>query len=172
MNSSKGKTSSTSQQASPASATHRTLKRTLWVIFAAAVLINLPWEVAQMSLYVAEGSVALSLWYCFLASLGDGLLVLLIFAAGWLVFRRRYWFTQPGVRGYLLMLTTGASIAFVIEWVATGIAGQWGYAEGMPLVLGVGLAPLMQMLVLPPLIFRIVTAWRRHGLSGEARKAR
>lgn len=169
MNSSKGKTSGAAQ---PASATRRTLKRTLWVIFTAAVLINLPWEVAQMSLYVAEGSVVISLWYCFLASIGDGLLVLLIFAAGWLVFRRQDWFTQPGVRGYLLMLAAGASIAVVVEWVASGIAGQWAYAEGMPLVLGVGLAPLIQMLVLPPLIFRIVSAWRRHGLSGEARKAR
>lgn len=172
MNSSKDRSSGASQQSSPAAATKWTLKRILWVIFATAVIINLPWEVAQMSLYVAEGSIVISLWYCFLASIGDGLLVLLIFAAGWLVFGSQDWFMQPGVRGYLLMLAAGAGIAVVVEWVATGILEQWRYVEGMPLVFGVGLAPLMQMLVLPPLIFRIVTARGSRDLSRDARKAR
>jgi len=128
-------------------------------IFAVAVLFNYPWELAQMPLYGAsyDGRTFL---YCFLASLGDGLLVLLIFAAGWIVFRRREWFVRHGARGYLLMLAAGLIIAVGIERVAVG-TGQWLYAEQMPRVLGVGLAPIAQMLVLPPLIFRLVAAWRR-----------
>lgn len=129
-------------------------------IFAVAVLINYPWELAQMPLYEGAGYDARTFLYCFLASLGDGLLVLLIFAAGWIAFRRREWFMGQGARGYLLMLAAGFVIAVAIERVATG-TGQWQYAEGMPRVLGVGLAPIAQMLVLPPPIFRTVAAWRR-----------
>jgi hypothetical protein len=38
------------------------------------------------------------------------------------------------------------------------------YTAQMPLVPGfdVGVAPVVQMLVLPPLIFRLVTLWRGH----------
>lgn len=113
-----------------------------------------------MPLYAGAGYDRRAFFYCFLASLGDGLLVLLIFAAGWIVFRRREWFVRHGARGYLLMLAAGLIIAVGIERVAVG-TGQWLYAEQMPRVLGVGLAPIAQMLVLPPLIFRLVAAWRR-----------
>ena len=129
-------------------------------IFAVAVLFNYPWELAQMPLYEGAGYEGRTFLYCFLASLGDGLLVLLIFAAGWAWFRRREWYVGQGARGYLLMLGAGFVIAVAIERVATG-TGQWRYAERMPRVLGVGVAPIAQMLVLPPLIFRAVAAWRR-----------
>ncbi len=129
-------------------------------IFAVAVLFNYPWELAQMPLYEGSSYDGRTFLYCFLASLGDGLLVLLIFAAGWIVFRRREWFVQQGARGYLLMLAAGLIIAVGIERVAVG-TGQWLYAEQMPRLFGVGLAPIAQMLVLPPLIFRVVAAWRR-----------
>ncbi len=113
-----------------------------------------------MPLYEGAGYDVQTLLYCFLASLGDGLLVLLIFAAGWVAYRRREWFVRRGARGYLLMLAAGLVIAVTIERVATGTE-LWQYAERMPRVLGVGLAPVAQMLVLPPLIFRVVAAWRR-----------
>jgi len=129
-------------------------------IFAVAVLINYPWELAQMPLYAGAGYDRRAFFYCFLASLGDGLLALLIFAAGWIVFRRREWFVQQGARGYLLMLAAGLIIAVGIERVAVG-TGQWLYAEQIPRLFGVGLAPIAQMLVLPPLIFRVVAAWGR-----------
>ena len=88
-------------------------------------------------------------------------LLLLIFAAGWLVLRRRDWFFRPGVRGYVLMLVTGLVIAVSIELVAVYVMGRWEYTKQMPLVpgLGVGLTPVAQMLVLPPIIFHVVTVW-------------
>jgi len=101
------------------------------------------------------------LWHCFAPSLGDGLLVLLIFALGWAVLRRRDWFTRPGVRGYAVMLIAGLAIAISVELVAVHALGRWAYTARMPIVpgLGVGLAPVAQMLVLPPIIFRVVVSW-------------
>src|SRR5262245_36509341 len=38
-------------------------------------------------------------WHCFIASLGDGLLILGIFAAGWIALGRQTWIVHPGVLG-------------------------------------------------------------------------
>ncbi|HEX8069284.1 MAG TPA: hypothetical protein VF546_05000 [Pyrinomonadaceae bacterium] len=99
-------------------------------------------------------------WYCLLASLGDGLLVLLIFAAGRMVLRRRNWYEHPGVGGYLLMLVAGTAVGITVEWLAVHETGTWEYAARMPLLPGtqMGLLPVAQMLVLPPLSFRVVAS--------------
>lgn len=53
------------------------------LIFIVAVLLNYLWELAQAPLYVGlEDYNAGVLWHCFVASLGDGIMVLLIVAAG------------------------------------------------------------------------------------------
>ncbi len=135
--------------------------RTLAAIFIVAVAVNYPWELAQAALYAGTADFIRMLWHCFAPSLGDGLLVLIIFALGWAVLRRRDWFTQPGVRGYALMLIAGLAIAISVELVAVHALGRWAYTARMPIVLGlgVGVAPVAQMLVLPPIIFRVVASW-------------
>ncbi len=140
------------------------MKPTAWqilaTIFVVAVLFNYPWELAQAQLYVGMNNFRTTWWHCFRASLGDGLLVLMIFAVGWAVLRRD-WFAHPDVRGYAVMLVTGLAIGGGVEWIAVHLMGRWAYTTQMPLVpgLGVGIVPLLQMLVLPPLIFRVATVW-------------
>jgi hypothetical protein len=48
----------------------------------------------------------------------------------------------------------GVVITIVMERLATGPLGRWAYAERMPIVplADVGLSPLLQWFVLPPLI--------------------
>jgi hypothetical protein len=135
--------------------------RTVAAIFVIAVAMNYVWEVAQASLYVGMDDVSRMLWHCFAPSLGDGALALLIFFIGWAALRQRDWFTRPGVRGYALMLVTGLAIAVSVELVAVYALGQWAYTARMPIApgLGVGLAPVAQMLVLPPIIFRVAASW-------------
>ncbi|MGH7966973.1 MAG: hypothetical protein ACRERD_34985 [Candidatus Binatia bacterium] len=135
----------------------------LATIFAVAVLFNYPWELAQAPLYVGMNSFSTTWWHCFVASVGDGVLVLLILVVGWVVLRRRDWFVHPGVRAYAVMLVTGLVIGVSVEWAAVHVAERWAYTARMPLVpgLGIGIVPIAQMLVLPPLIFRVVVAWGR-----------
>jgi hypothetical protein len=141
-------------------------QRSIWLttatIFVAAVAFNYAWELLQSPLYAEMEGIKSMLWHCFAASLGDGVLVLLIFALGWAVLRRRDWFVRPGGRGYVLMLVAGLLIAVGVELVAVRAFGQWKYTRRMPSlpILGIGLAPVAQMLVLPPIIFRVVAAWR------------
>ena len=131
-------------------------------LFAVSVAVNYVWEVAQSPLYEGMERPGLVLWHCLLASLGDGLLVLLIFAAGRGVFGSRDWFERPGAGGYALMLAAGFVIATAVEAAALSL-GSWEYKDSMPRLpgLGTGLAPLAQMLVLPPLVFFVVGRSRR-----------
>ena len=57
-------------------------------IFVVSVILNYPWERAQSSLYLTKDGTAIPWWHCMLASLGDGLLVLLMFWAGRVIFGR------------------------------------------------------------------------------------
>ncbi len=132
------------------------------VLFAVSVAVNYVWEVAQSPLYEGMGRFGLVLWHCLLASLGDGLLVLLIYAAGWGAFGSRDWFERPGAGGYALVQAAGFVIAAAVETAALSL-GYWEYKNSMPRLpaLGTGLAPLAQMLVLPPLVFYVVGRLRR-----------
>ena len=134
-------------------------------LFAISVPLNFLWELAQMPLYVEEGKLLEFARHCIVPSLGDGLIVLMIFGAGWRVFRRADWFFRPRAFAYPLMLTTGLLIAVVIEWIAVYGLGRWSYTARMPLlpILGVGLSPVLQMLLLPPVIFKAAAWWlNRH----------
>ena len=140
----------------------------LILVFIVVVLLNYLWELAQASLYVGlEDYNAGVLWHCFVASLGDGIMVLLIVAAGWFTLRQSDWFLGPGVRGYLVIITAGLVVAALVEWVAVHILKRWEYTENMSKLPGfdIGLVPIAQMLVLPPLIFRI--AYHVHKLNNH-----
>ena len=51
------------------------------------------------------------------------------------------------------MVVIGA-VAFTAwsEWYNVYRAGKWGYTASMPLIFGIGLSPLSQWLVLPPVM--------------------
>jgi hypothetical protein len=92
---------------------------------------------------------------CGRASLIDGLLVLGIFWGGVVVFSRVDWAERPGLPGYFFMVGAGFLISVVIELNAVYRVGKWGYQETMPLLppWEVGVLPVLQMLLLPPLVF-------------------
>jgi hypothetical protein len=128
-------------------------KRTLILVFIVAVSLNYLWELAQAPLYIGlENYNARVFWHCFVASLGDGIIVLLIVAAGWIILRRADWFLRPQARGYLVMITAGFILAVVVEWVAVHNLGRWEYRRMMPKLpgLNIGLVPIVEMLVLRP----------------------
>lgn len=132
--------------------------RSVLLIFAVAVLVNYPWELGQAPLYGGMDDRRAALWHCFIAALGDGVLVLAVFVVGAQVFRRSDWFVRPGLRAYGVMLASGLAIGVLVEWLGLHVLRRWSYGPAMPRFpgLGIGLVPIAQMLLLPPLIFRIV----------------
>lgn len=136
--------------------------KTLSLVFIVAVSLNYLWELAQAPLYVGMTVYDAGVfWHCFFASLGDGVMVLLIVTVGWFALHKLAWLLRPGIRGYLVIITVGFVMAVLVEWVAVHILNRWEYTESMPTlpVFRIGLLPIAQMLILPPLIFRIVATW-------------
>jgi hypothetical protein len=140
-----------------------------------AVLVNYPWERLQSQLYVHSGGVSIPWWLCLAASLADGLFVVVIFGVGWMAFGCRTWFEQPGITGYLVVLASGITISIGVEWTTVHMLRWWTYGEQMPLVpiVNFGLVPMIQMLVLPPLIFRVVAVVSRYvdGMGAQTVRA-
>lgn len=130
------------------------LARGLVLIFVVAVAMNYAWEIAQTPLY--EGvEFPGAVWHCFVASLGDGLLVLFIYATVAVATRSLDWYLRPGATAYIAMAAVGLVVGVAVEWWGLHLAKRWQYSDLMPIVpaAGVGLAPVLQMLLLPPAIF-------------------
>ena len=128
-------------------------------IFLSAVGLNYIWEIAQGFLYSGM-TFTKGLWlHCFFASLGDGVLVLIIYLIGCGAFRRSDWFFQRLGPRLALTISLGLIIGIIVEWVGVHVLKRWSYTDQMPLVPGleIGVVPILQMLLLPPLVFAIVT---------------
>lgn len=131
--------------------------RALLALFGVAVGINYIWEMAQMPLYQNMPFDALSSWLiCFRASLGDGVIVLAIWALGAAVYRRLDWFRPVRPGSLAILVLSGAAIAVAIEIHALA-TDRWAYSDLMPLVpvFEVGLSPFVQLLVLPLLSMKL-----------------
>lgn len=124
----------------------------LWSAF--AFLLNLIWEIGQVRLYTIWGdadrlSVAWALLHC---SLGDVLIALAMFTLGGTVLRRADWpASRPWTGGAIVVVGALAYTAWS-EWYNVYRAGSWSYTASMPLIFGIGLSPLLQWLILPPVL--------------------
>lgn len=134
------------------------------LLFTLAVPLNLTWEVVQIGAYdFPESSLLKNIIGCFVPSLGDGLMTLMIYWVGWLFFRESRWILYPGRKGYLLMIGVGLILAVIVEWNALYRTGAWAYNEKMMTVpiLKAGLLPVLQMVVLLPFTFLLLQwIWR------------
>jgi hypothetical protein len=131
--------------------------RRLIYTFSIAVALNYIWEILQAPLFVGMGAWNQLWWHCFFASLGDGTIVVLISLFGWFLFKKPTWYIRPTLQSYLMMSLAGAACAIVVEKFALAL-DRWAYSPQMPVIptLEVGLVPVLQMLVLPPIIFKLV----------------
>lgn len=121
---------------------------------ALAFILNLAWEIAQVGLYSiwteADGlTIAWSLFHC---TVGDVLIALVLFALAGLALRRADWpASRPWTGGAIVVIGALAYTAWS-EWYNVYRAGSWSYAASMPLIFGIGLSPLLQWLILPPVL--------------------
>jgi hypothetical protein len=121
------------------------------LVFIWSILLNYPWEMLQMPFYMAMSfSDPVSWLLCFRASFGDGVIILGIWAFGYLIFRKYDWVRKVSPAALLVCLVSGAVIAVVIELAAVK-TGRWRYSDIMPVLPGleVGLIPFLQLILLP-----------------------
>ena len=123
-------------------------------------LLNYPWEFLQVPLF--KGMATAPHWsavrFCTRATLGDALIAVFAYWVVSAVIRRRRWITDPRWPQVAAFVGVGLLVTLLFERLATGPLDRWQYADAMPIIplLGIGLAPLLQWLVLPPLLLWFV----------------
>ena len=126
-------------------------------------LVTLIWENAQGILYVDYRGFVEHFWACFVASVIDALVILLVYLVLALLYRDLYWPRRNTSVRYVVVALIGGVLAVGFELWALAV-GEWSYAPLMPVVpgLGVGLSPLVQLMVLPVLTYHLSA--RRTGM--------
>lgn len=115
----------------------------------------------QVPLY--EGMAAGAHWpavlWCTRAAVGDAVISMGAYAGVAARDRNRFWLRSPRAAPLLVFLSIGLLITVVLEWLNVHQWARWSYSPRMVTVLGIGLSPLLQWTLLPPL-----TLWlaRRH----------
>jgi hypothetical protein len=116
-----------------------------------SLLLNLVWEAAQVPLYTVwqSGSgpeIAYAALHCtagdvIISAAGFGIAAVLLRDAEWVL-------TRPWAGGAIAIIA-GLIYTAYSEWRNVYQLGSWAYTDAMPLVFGIGLAPLLQWLLIP-----------------------
>ena len=132
-------------------------------LFLVTFPIYFAWEMLQMPAFrgVPDSWLAAT-GVCALATIGDAVVVLALFALAGLTFRDPRWFSPPRIGRYAVIVMAGLMLQIMIERVALCRLGWWSYRDVQPIVpgLGVGVLPLLQPIVLLPLTFWLLARWR------------
>ena len=129
--------------------------------------LNLAWETAQLPLYTlwseaSAGTIAFSVAHCTAGDIAIGAAALIIV----LILGRERAVAQWRWRR-IAVWTALAGTAYTVfsEWSNTAILGSWAYSGLMPTLevagIDIGLSPLLQWLVLPPLALYLSRKSRR-----------
>lgn len=142
-----------------------------WNVAIFSFLLNFVWEVQQMPFFQAPPEFACSelIRNCTLATVGDVGISLVAFWTVAAISRSRQWFRQPRRYQIVGFILVGLVITVIFEALATGALNRWDYAPLMPTLplLGTGLLPLLQWLLLPPIILWFVK--RQFASTGQKR---
>ncbi|PPS42104.1 hypothetical protein B1A85_15895 [Chroococcidiopsis sp. TS-821] len=127
-----------------------------WNVAIFSFLLNFVWEIQQMPFFQIPLDFSCSdiIRNCTLATIGD---VGISTTAFWMVAvisKSRQWVNQSSRLQISVFVLVGVAITISFEALATGPLNLWEYAALMPKLplLGTGLLPLFQWLLIPPLI--------------------
>lgn len=131
-------------------------------------LLNAVWEFLQSPLYADwdEGAWHV-IWTRLHCTGGDVLILLGAFWATALVFGTRRWIARQGIGAWVLFMLLGLGYTIFSEIFNTQIVRSWEYAPAMPTVFGLGLTPMLQWLIVPPIVLSLA----RHTIRPTAEGA-
>jgi hypothetical protein len=132
----------------------------------ATAILHLVWEVLQLPLYtIWSEPIAKQVFAVLHCTIGDLMIAGLALLVALALVGRAQW-PQEGVRAvWLLLLIFGVGYTLYSEWLNVNVRGSWVYSSWMPTLplIGTGLAPVLQWLVVPTLVQRAAVGrwpWR------------
>ncbi len=121
-------------------------------------LLNFVWEMWQIPFFVATPSDPhwVGVVSCTQATFGDVAISLFAFWCVATVTRSRSWILNSSPSQVGAFVAVGVVITIILEALATGPLERWTYTSSMPTlpVLGTGILPLLQWILLP-----LLTIW-------------
>jgi hypothetical protein len=134
-----------------------------WLLLAAA--LNLVWEIVQLPLYTiyheaSPAEIAFAVAHC---TAGDVLIALATYSLASVVARDFAWPVHRPGTGTAAAVVAGAAYTAFSEWLNVSVRGSWAYAQSMPQVWNVGVAPLLQWILVPTLTLYLIRASERAG---------
>ena len=132
-----------------------------WVALAFfSASLNVVWELLAMSFYVTRTTSGTGggIVMCLIAALGDVGITLVSYAVAATIGTRR-WVCRPTVSPFAVYLAVGLVVTVASEYVNVYILHRWSYPPRMWTVAGVAVLPLVQWMLLPPIVLRLA---RRH----------
>jgi len=119
-------------------------------------LLNFIWEIWQVPLFQGMDNFTHyeTTVHCTLAALGDVVILLVVFWIIALTARSRSWIIHPKTIQITGFIAIGIVITVVVEAIAIHVLNRWQYATAMPTLplLGTGVTPIFQWLIIPPII--------------------
>jgi hypothetical protein len=122
-------------------------------LVALGLAANTLWEFAHSSYYTDHTS---NLGYLFRTrihcAVSDVMILLCAFWITCLATNSRQWFNNPSAWPATLFIATGLNYTIWSEWYHTTIAHTWTYTRSMPILMGIGVTPIIQWLTIPTLL--------------------
>ena len=138
--------------------------QTVRCYLAASLAANFVWEVLQLPLFTlwTTGTVRQQGFAVFHCTIGDVMIAALSLLAALSLVAQPTWPSSSVARVYLFSLAVGFGYTIYSEWLNTSIRGNWAYSEWMPVlpIVGTGLSPLMQWLIVPTFAHAIAVGRR------------
>ncbi|MFQ5789950.1 MAG: hypothetical protein ACE5JI_05670 [Acidobacteriota bacterium] len=138
-------------------------RRFLWLA-TTAFLLHGNWEWLQSPFYDDRTtSIRTIVWYRFHCTLGDVLILLGCAVAVSLFCRGTEWLAAPRRRHLIFLSALGTAYTAGSEQVNVGLLQAWSYSALMPVIPGtfIGLVPLLQWVLLPPVAVSMATRLAR-----------
>ena len=134
----------------------------LWQWALLALGLHLVWEIGQLPLYTVwqETSAWRMTLYVAHCTLGDGLVATLAYLAVALAWRQPDWPWQRPWTGGAMLVALGLGYTVFSEWYNVYRLASWGYEDAMPRILGIGLMPLLQWLIVPIVMLVLIRRTR------------
>jgi hypothetical protein len=132
---------------------------------ALSLVLNLLWEATQLPLYTlwTTGTIWTKAFAVVHCTLGDVVIAVLALVAALSVIGSDAWPLRRYREVFALTVVLGIAYTIYSEWLNTTVRQSWAYSPLMPVLplLGIGLSPLLQWLVVPSLALSLATRRRR-----------
>ena len=136
----------------------------IFIMITLSFLLNFAWELLQLPLYKNAAYNIEHIAFCALASIADVLMVLLLYFGIAFIFKNPFWIDPLKLHRIAIVVLIGGAGAVLSEMRHLSL-GSWVYDNSMPILpfVSVGIAPVLQFMILPVLIYFIsFRCIRRH----------